>query len=75
MESFVLDDVMARLRAALGRDDVAGATAILEALRPFNQADLFSELDDSEQAVSLPAQAIEFGPGVAFRQGNALTRG
>jgi magnesium transporter len=33
---------------------VASATAILEALRPPDQADLFSELDDAEQAVLLP---------------------
>jgi magnesium transporter len=54
MEAFILDDVLARLRAALERDDVPGATAILEALRPPDQADLFSELDDEEQAALLP---------------------
>lgn len=54
MESFVLDEVLARLRAALERDDVTSATAILEALRPPDQADLFSELDDEEQATLLP---------------------
>jgi magnesium transporter len=54
METFVLDDVLARLRAALERDDVSSATAILEALRPPDQADLFSELDDEEQAALLP---------------------
>jgi magnesium transporter len=54
MEAFALDDVLARLRAALERDDVPGATAILEALRPPDQADLFSELDDYEQAALLP---------------------
>ena len=54
MEAFTLDDVLARLRSALERDDVAAATAILEVLRPPDQADLFSELDDEEQAALLP---------------------
>ncbi|MBN1139173.1 MAG: magnesium transporter, partial [Anaerolineae bacterium] len=54
MEAFVLDDVLARLRSTLERDDLAGATAILEALRPPDQAALFSELDDDEQAALLP---------------------
>ncbi len=54
METFILDDVLARLRAALERDDVASATAILEALRPPDQAELFSELDDHEQVALLP---------------------
>ena len=54
MEAFILDDVLARLRAALERDDVAGATAILEALRPPDQAEIFSELEDHEQVALLP---------------------
>jgi len=54
METFILDDILARLHAALERDDVASATAILEALRPPDQADLFSELDDEEQTALLP---------------------
>jgi len=54
METFTLDDILARLRSALERDDVAGATAILEALRPPDQADLFSELEDYEQVALLP---------------------
>ncbi len=54
MQAFILDDVLARLRAALERDDVAGATAILEALRPPDQAEIFSELEDHEQVALLP---------------------
>lgn len=54
MEPFVLDDVLARLRTALEHDDLAGATAIIEALRPADQAELFSELDDKEQVALLP---------------------
>jgi hypothetical protein len=48
MEAFALDDVLARLRAALERDDLPGAGEILAALRPPDQADLFAELADEE---------------------------
>ncbi len=54
MEPFILEDVLARLRAALERDDLAGAAAIIEALRPADQAELFSELDDEDQVALLP---------------------
>jgi len=54
MNTFVLDDVLAQLRATLERDDVAGALAIIEALRPADQADLFAELDDEDQVALLP---------------------
>ena len=54
MEATTLDEILARLRAALERDDVEAATAILEALRPADQADLFSELEDGEQVELLP---------------------
>ena len=54
MESRNLDNVLVRLRSALERDDLASATAILESLRPADQADLFSELDDHEQVTLLP---------------------
>lgn len=54
MESFVLDNILTRLRNALERDDLAGASAIIETLRPADQADLFSELDDKEQVALLP---------------------
>ena len=54
MEARVLDDILARLRAALERDDLAGATAIVESLRPPDQAELFTELPDVQQAALLP---------------------
>jgi magnesium transporter len=54
MEHFVLDNVLARLRAALERDDLAGAIAIIQALHPTDKADLFSELDDEVQVILLP---------------------
>jgi magnesium transporter len=54
MEHFVLDHVLARLRAALERDDIAGAAAIIASLRPPDRADLFSELEDDDQVALLP---------------------
>ncbi len=54
MEAFILNDVLARLRAALERDDVAGAAAIIAGLRPPDQADLFAELNDEAQVALLP---------------------
>jgi magnesium transporter len=38
----------------LERDDLLGAAAIIEALRPPDQADLFTELDDDDQVALLP---------------------
>ncbi len=49
MQTFYLDDVLARLRAALEQDNFGGAAAIIEALRPVDQADLFAELDEDDQ--------------------------
>ena len=54
MEIHVLDDVLAQLRATLERDDLSGAAAIIEALRPPDQADLFAGLDEKDQATLLP---------------------
>jgi magnesium transporter len=54
MDSFVLDDILTRLRAALERDDHAQAVSIIEALRPADQAELFAELEDQAQIVLLP---------------------
>lgn len=53
MDTFVLDDVLAQLRAALERDDLAGAVAVLESLQPADQADLVEELDDADQIALL----------------------
>lgn len=49
MDTFLLDDVLAQLRAALERDDLSGAVAVLESLQPADQADLVQELSDSDQ--------------------------
>jgi magnesium transporter len=49
MDAFVLDDVLAQLRVALERDDLAGAVSVIESLQPADQADLIEELSDSDQ--------------------------
>jgi len=54
METTTLDNILAQVRAALERDDLVGAVFIIQALRPPDQADLFSELDDEHQAALLP---------------------
>ena len=54
METLILDHVLVQLRAALERDDLTGATNIIQALRPPDQADLFAELNDKEQVALLP---------------------
>lgn len=54
MDNLVLNDVLAELRAALERNDLGGATQIIEGLRPADQADVFSELDDDAQVGLLP---------------------
>jgi len=54
VSSFVLEDILAQLRTALEHEDVASAAAIIEALRPPDQADLFAELDDETQVALLP---------------------
>jgi magnesium transporter len=54
METPVLDVVLLKLRHALERDDLASAADIIEALRPPDQADLFTELDDKDQVALLP---------------------
>ncbi len=54
METLILDHVLIQLRAALERDDLTGATNIIQALRPPDQAELFAELDNREQVALLP---------------------
>jgi magnesium transporter len=54
VETPVLNHVLIQLRAALERDDLIGATNIIEALRPPDQADIFSELEEEEQVALLP---------------------
>lgn len=54
MEMRPLDDILTHVRAALERDDVTGAVAIIEGLRPADQADLFADLRDAHQITLLP---------------------
>jgi len=49
MDTLVMDDVLAQVRTALERDDLAGAAAVIEALQPADQADLVEELADADQ--------------------------
>jgi magnesium transporter len=54
MEQLVLDDVLSQIRTALEANDLATASSVIEALRPADQADIFSDLDDEEQTALLP---------------------
>jgi magnesium transporter len=49
MDAFVLDDVLTKLRAALERDDLIGATSVIASLQPADQADLVEELSDADR--------------------------
>jgi magnesium transporter len=53
MDTLVLDDVLAFLRDALERDDLAGAMTLLESLQPADQADLVEGLTDADQVAIL----------------------
>jgi magnesium transporter len=63
MNSLVLDTVLAQLRGALERDDLAGAVAVLESLQPADQADVVEGLDDTDQVALvshlLPADSAD----------------
>jgi magnesium transporter len=49
MDSLAMDDVLAQVRAALERDDLASAAAVIDSLLPADQADLVEELTDTDQ--------------------------
>jgi magnesium transporter len=53
MDAFVLNDVLAQLRAALERDDLAGAVRVIVSYQPADQADLVEELSDADQLALL----------------------
>ncbi|MBN1657864.1 MAG: magnesium transporter [Anaerolineae bacterium] len=59
MQQYQLETVLAQLRGALEGDDLPAAAAILAALRPPDQADVFAELQDEMQRALLP----ELHPG------------
>lgn len=54
MEQVILEDVLAQMRAALEANDLTTASSIIEALRPADQADIFSDLDDQQRTQLLP---------------------
>ena len=54
MESTPLDQTLDELRITLEQDNLDQATAIVEALRPADQADIFTELNEEEQVSLLP---------------------
>lgn len=55
MEQVALEEVLAEMRTALESNDLTTASSILEALRPADQADVFADLDEEEQAILLPS--------------------
>ncbi len=59
MEQRVLDQTLAQVRAYLEANDLAGAIALIEALRPPDQADVFEELRLGQQEILLPRLDIE----------------
>ena len=59
MEQRVLDQTLAQVRAYLEASDLAGAIALIEALRPPDQADVFEELRLGQQEILLPRLDIE----------------
>ena len=63
MDAFILDDILAQLRAALERDDLGGAVAVIESLQPADRADLVEELSDADQIILLsqldPAESAD----------------
>jgi magnesium transporter len=54
MEQMVLENVLTQIRQALELNDLTTASSIIETLRPADQAELFWDLDETEQATLLP---------------------
>lgn len=54
MERFTLDIVLTQLHVALEQNDLVGAIAIIDALRPPDQAELLEGLEGEEQALLIP---------------------
>jgi magnesium transporter len=54
MQPRILENILAELRTALEHGDLSAATAIIAALRPSDQAELFAELPDGQQLALLP---------------------
>ncbi len=54
MEQVILEDILSQLRDAMENDDLTTASSIIEALRPADQADLFSDLNGEHKTTLLP---------------------
>ena len=54
MEKIDTNDLLARVQAAIEKNDINAAIAILESMRLPDQADLFSDLKNDEKIVLLP---------------------
>lgn len=54
MEQLILEDVLSQLRTAIESNDLTTASSLIEALRPADQADIFADLNDDQQALLLP---------------------
>lgn len=54
MELPILDQILTQLRVKLEQDDLSGATALIESLHSPDQAEVFAELNESEQVELLP---------------------
>jgi magnesium transporter len=54
MEQQLVDRMLAFVRARLEADDLRGAIALIEALRPPDQADVFGDLQPKQQEALLP---------------------
>jgi magnesium transporter len=61
MLNFDANTILEQIQAALEKDDFTAAIRMLEELRAADQADIFSELEDSEKMVLLP----EMDPAVS----------
>lgn len=59
MELNLVDEALARVRDRLEANDLDGAVAIIEALRPADQADVFGELHLDQQQDLLPRLNLE----------------
>lgn len=57
MEKIDTNDLLARVQAAIEKNDINAAIAILESMRLPDQADLFSDLKNDEKIVLLPQLA------------------
>lgn len=58
MEMNLVDQALERVRERLAANDLAGAIAIIEALRPPDQAEVFGDLPPEQQETLLPQLSI-----------------